>query len=224
MSGEMTRYGEKQAYEGYLSAPAAGGPGVLVLHAWWGLNDTFKAVCDRLAQAGYTAFAPDLFKGRIAKTVEEAQELVQTVEAEWSEHIQAAAGEAVDFLVRRSRSQRIGVIGFSFGAAWASVLAAMRPANVGAVVLFYGAYAPDLTPATAAFLGHFAENDPYEPREGMEELQAALKAVGRPASFFIYEGTTHWFFETDRPEAYNPQAAQLAWERTLAFLAEQLRA
>jgi carboxymethylenebutenolidase len=193
-----------------------------VLHAWWGLNDTFKSVCDRLAEAGYTAFAPDLFKGRVAKTIDEAQELARTAETEWTEHVEAAASEAVDFLVRRSRSQRIGVIGFSFGGAWASVLAAIRPANVAAVVLFYGAYAPDLTPATAAFLGHFAENDLYEPREGMEELQAALKAVGRPATFYTYDGTMHWFFEPDRPEAYNPAAAQLAWERTLAFLAEQL--
>ena len=222
MSGEMTEYGEGKKYNGYLATPAGGGPGVLVLHAWWGLNDTFKSVCDRLAEAGYTAFAPDLFKGRIAKTVDEAQELVQIVEGEWSEHVEAAASEAVDFLVRQSRNQRIGVIGFSFGAAWASVLAAIRPANVAAVVLFYGAYAPDLTPATAAFLGHFAENDPYEPREGMEKLQAALKAVGRPATFYTYEGTTHWFFEPDRPDAYNPQAAQVAWERTLAFLTEQL--
>lgn len=223
MSGEMARYGKGQEHNGYLAAPAGGGPGVLVLHAWWGLNDTFKSVCDRLAAAGYTAFAPDLFEGRVAKTVDEAQKLVEVAESEWSEHIQAAASEAVDFLVRRSRGPRIGVMGFSFGAAWASVLAAMRPANVVAVVLFYGAYAPDLTPATAAFLGHFAETDPYEPREGMDDLQSALKAVGRPATFHIYEGTTHWFFEPDRPEAYNPQAAQLAWERTLAFLAEQLQ-
>lgn len=223
MSGETTRYGEGQEYNGYLAAPAGGGPGVLVLHAWWGLNDTFKSVCDRLASEGYVAFATDLFQGRVATTVDEAQELVEIADSEWSEHIQAAAGEAVDFLARRSGGPRIGVIGFSFGAAWASVLAAMRPANVAAVVLFYGAYAPDLTPATAAFLGHFAENDPYEPREGMQELEVSLKAVGRPATFYIYEGTTHWFFEHDRPDAYNPQAAQLAWERTLAFFAEQLR-
>jgi carboxymethylenebutenolidase len=223
MPGVMTRYGTKLAYNGYLAAPASGGPGVLVLHAWWGLNDTFKSVCDRLAAEGYVAFAPDLFQGRVAKTIDEAKGLVAVADSEWSEHIQAAAGGAVDFVARRSSGPRIGVIGFSFGAAWASVLAAMRPANVAAVVLFYGAYAPDLTPATAAFLGHFAENDPYEPREGIEELQATLKAVGRPATFHIYEGTTHWFFEPDRREAYNAQAAQLSWARTLAFLAEQLR-
>jgi carboxymethylenebutenolidase len=223
MAGEMIRYGEGEKYNGYLAAHAGGGPGVLVLHAWWGLNDTFRSVCDRLAAAAYVAFAPDLFKGRVAKTIDEAQELARTAETEWSDHVQTAAGEAVDFLVRRAQSPHLGVIGFSFGAAWASVLAAMRPANVTAVVLFYGAYAPDLRPATAAFLGHFAENDLYEPREGMEELQAALKALGRPATFYIYEGTGHWFFEPDRPDAYDPKAAQLAWERTLAFLAEHLR-
>jgi carboxymethylenebutenolidase len=223
VSGEMILYGDEEKHNGYLAAPEGGGPGVLVLHAWWGLNDIFKSVCDRLAAEGYVAFAPDLFQGRVASTIHEAKKLVEIADSEWSEFIGEAADEAVDVLLHRSQSPRIGVIGFSFGAAWASVLAAMRPANVVAVVLFYGAYAPDLTPATAAFLGHFAENDPYEPRVGMDELQSALKAVGRPATFYVYEGTGHWFFEPDRRDAYNPEAAQLAWERTLAFLAEQLR-
>jgi carboxymethylenebutenolidase len=223
MSGEMTRYGEGEKYNGYLATPAGGGPGVLVLHAWWGLNDTVETVCDRLASEGYVAFAPDFFQGQVATTIDEAKKLSGTAESERADDIEAAATQAVDFLARRAYGPHIGVIGVSFGAAWASVLAAMRPANVAAVVLFYGSYAPDLTTMRAAFLGHFAENDAYEPREGMEELQAALKAAGRHATFYVYEGTTHWFFEPDRPEAYNPEAAQLAWERTLAFLAEQLR-
>jgi carboxymethylenebutenolidase len=219
----MIRYGEAEKYGGYLSAPSGGGPGVLVLHAWWGLNDTVKTVCDRLASEGYVAFAPDFFEGQVATTIDDAKKLSGAAESERSDDLEAAGTQAVDFLSQRASSPRVGAIGFSFGAAWASVLAAMRPANVAAVVLFYGSYAPDLTPVTAAFLGHFAENDAYEPREWMEALQAALKAAGRPATFYVYESTKHWFFEPDRPESYNPKAAELAWERTLAFLAEQLR-
>ena len=61
----------------YLAAPQDGGPGILVLHAWWGLKPFFKQVCDQLAAQGFTAFAPDLYQGRIATTIEEAKALME---------------------------------------------------------------------------------------------------------------------------------------------------
>ena len=225
MTGEMIRFGEEGRYSGYLatpSAPAAGAtaPAVLVLHAWWGLNETFKSLCDRLAVEGYVAFAPDLFNGRIASSLDEAMAME---DVRGADYVEEAALAAVGFITKHGSARPgIGVIGFSFGAAWATVLAKLFPRDMRAVVLFYGAYAPDLAPATAAFLGHFAEVDEWEPREGVEELRAALQAAGRPATFYFYEGTGHWFFEPDRPDAYKPEAAMLAWDRTLAFLGEQL--
>src|SRR5215510_7712704 len=60
----------------YLASPAAGGPGVLVLHAWWGLKPFFKQVCDQLAEQGFTALAPDMRDGKIAKSIDEAKELM----------------------------------------------------------------------------------------------------------------------------------------------------
>ena len=61
--------------QGFLAVPSTGkGHGVLVLHAWWGLNDTIKAFCTRLAQEGFVALAPDLFAGKIARTIEEAEQ------------------------------------------------------------------------------------------------------------------------------------------------------
>lgn len=60
--------------KGYLAIPDRGeGPGVLVLHAWWGLNDFFKNLCDRLAGEGFAAFGPDLYDGKIAVSIEEAK-------------------------------------------------------------------------------------------------------------------------------------------------------
>ena len=61
----------------YLAAPENGGPGVLVLHAWWGLKPFFKQVCDQLAEQGFTALAPDLRDGQVAKTIDEAKELME---------------------------------------------------------------------------------------------------------------------------------------------------
>ena len=69
-SQELTAYGANQTARGYLATPEHGeGPGVLVLHAWWGLNDTMRAVCMRLAEAGFVAFAPDLYHGKVADTI-----------------------------------------------------------------------------------------------------------------------------------------------------------
>ena len=76
----------------------------------------------------------------------------------------------------------------------------------------------DFSASRADYLGHFAENDPYETQANVDSLETSLRRVGRPVTFYRYPGTGHWFFEPDRTEAYNAAAASLAWERTLAFL------
>src|SRR6266481_1021932 len=69
---------------GYLAVPPSGnGPGVLVLHAWWGLNDTMKSFCDRLASEGFVAIAPDLYNGNVAETIAEAETLVKSLNANY---------------------------------------------------------------------------------------------------------------------------------------------
>ena len=127
---------------------------------------------------------------------------------------------AARFLNNNSNLEKggIAVIGFSLGAYYALKIAASEPDNIHSVVLFYGTGGFDFRASKAAFLGHFAENDPYEPRANVEYLEHALKLAGRPATFFHYPGTGHWFFEPDRTDAYNPTAADLAWSRTIKFL------
>jgi carboxymethylenebutenolidase len=84
--------------EGFLAVPPSGtGDGVLVLHAWWGLNDTIKAICTRLADAGFIAFAPDLYHGKVAKTIPEAEALGSALDANF-EQAQADIVEGVEFL------------------------------------------------------------------------------------------------------------------------------
>jgi carboxymethylenebutenolidase len=89
-------------------------------------------------------------------------------------------------------------------------------------VLFYGIGMADFSKPRAAFLGHYAEHDPWEPIEGVRQMEADMRAAGRDVTLHTYPGTGHWFFEQNRPDAYRADAAQLAWARTLDFLHAQL--
>jgi carboxymethylenebutenolidase len=203
---------------GLLAAPPSGeGPGVLVLHAWWGLNDTFKGVCTRLSESGFVAFAPDLYHGKIARTIPDAEALAHEL-FQNQERASADVMHAIQFLAGRTGRSTLAVMGFSMGANYALDLSVADPERIRSVVLFYGTGAIDFSKSRAAYLGHFAENDPYEPLSGVDELEQALKKAERPVTFYRYPGTGHWFFEPDRLDAYDEAAAKLAWDRTLTFL------
>jgi carboxymethylenebutenolidase len=202
---------------GLLVAPRGGtGPGVLVLHAWWGLNATIKAFCARLADAGFLAFAPDVYHGQVAETIADAEALVNALD---NDQAQTEIAAAARFLAERAAPNGgLAVIGFSLGANFALDLATTNPAPIAAVVIFYGTGDGDFSQSRAAYLGHFAADDPYEPQAGVAALEQQLSRAGRPVTFYQYPDTGHWFFEPDRVDAFDPAAANLAWERTLAFL------
>ncbi len=206
--------------EGFLAVPRVGsGPGILVLHAWWGLNETIKAFCSRLADSGFVAFAPDLYHGKIADTIPGAEKLSTALDANPA-IVKKEIIDAKDFLIERADQphRNLAVIGFSLGAYFALDLAATNPENINSVVVFYGTGPVDFSWSKAAFLGHFAEKDEYEPQSNVDTLEAALRKAGRPVTLFQYAGIGHWFFEPDRVQAYNQGAATLAWDRTLEFL------
>jgi carboxymethylenebutenolidase len=211
----------------YLARPDSGeGPGVLLLHAWWGLNQTFRDLADRLANEGFDVLAPDLFGGEVADTIEGAERLAGSHEANWKELLAIVQAAARRLLRDRGEIGRgIGVVGASFGAAYALMLASEPPPDVAvdAVVLIYGtASGYDWSSTSAAFQGHFAENDPFETPEGVDALEAALRSDGRTTDFHRYLGVGHWFMEADRTDAYNAEAAELAFGRIVAFLRENL--
>lgn len=202
---------------------APGNPGVVVLHAWWGLNDDVIAYADALAAAGFAVTAPDMFGGQVASTIEDAERLSSSAESPEAEPaVEATALAAVDDLAARlGPTSRIGVLGFSFGAAYATLLPAERDRLVASVV-YYGVYTGDhLGRSSAAVLGHFAETDQFESDEGIAELEDGLRAAGRDVTLHRYPGTGHWFAEPSR-DAYVLEAAELAFERTVAFLRAHL--
>ena len=201
----------------YLASPVNGGPGVLVLHAWWGLKPFFKLFCDRLAEQGFTVLAPDLRDGQIAKTIDEAKELMEKSDGQL---IGQTVFTAKDHL-REMTKGRFGLVGFSMGAAWALIVASTVPDQVAATVLFYGNEDVDVTKIKSKVMGHFSDNDEWEPNEWVDKKFGEMEAAGVDATCHTYPGVAHWFMEEDRPE-YDPAAAQLAWDRTVEFLKNNL--
>ena len=200
----------------YVAEPEQGGPGVLLLHAWWGLKPFFKQTCDRLAGQGFVVLAPDLRQGRIATTVKAAEELMEHSDRQLTGEIVVAARDHLIQMPER-RGERIGVIGFSMGGGWALMLAANAPEQVGATVLFYGSGDEDFSKVRGGVLGHFSDVDEWEPYADIQLLEKKMRAAGVDVTFHTYPGRAHWFVEEDRPE-YDAEAAGQAWDRTFKFL------
>lgn len=206
---------------GYLAIPDSGtGPGILVLHAWWGLNQFFKDLCDRLAAEGFVALAPDLLEGQVADTIEDAERQLAGADPDGLAHLTRSSLWTLREMPITPDAP-VGVIGFSMGASMALWLSARVPEAVAATTVFYGAQDIDFKDARSAYLGHFAEADPWVDDDGLALLEAELRLDELDVDFHRYPGTGHWFFERDRPE-YDAAAAALAWDRTLAFFRQHL--
>ena len=200
----------------YLAKPkSAPLGGILVLHAWWGLNEVIKDFCNRLAKEGYLVLAPDLYGGEIAVTPADAKRLRQKKIKRNPTHKQIF--EALKRLKIEARGAPLGLIGFSLGAWLGLWLLDEMPKDIAATVLFYGARGGDFAQTKSAFIGHFAETDEFVSDSGRMKLEKTLKAAGHATEFHVYPETHHWFFENDRPE-FKRQAAELAWQRTVQFL------
>jgi carboxymethylenebutenolidase len=139
------------------------------------------------------------------------------MDRKWSQSLINLAVDTLSGLPSLARTG-IGVIGFSLGASYAVEVARSRNKLVEAVVLYYGTGGGKIDKTNAAFLGHFAEQDAWGAQPSrVQALASRIRSAGREATFYTYPGTAHWFAEADRPE-YRPEAAALAWERTISFL------
>lgn len=204
----------------YLVQPDDGpGPGVLVLHSWWGLTRSVKDVVERLADAGYTALAPDLCDGVVPVDADEAQRLL--VESDPN----LTASLVLDSIVALRAHSRVpqdpvAVVGFSMGASWGLWAATRQPSSVRAVVAYYGAQNIDFDSLLSPVLGHFAESDPLVSEDELVEMQARLLLSDKHIEVHRYPGTGHWFAESGVATHHDPEAAELAWSRTVGFLDE----
>lgn len=206
----------KSRGSGYLAYSDRIGPGVLVLHEFFGLTPSFRDYCDRLCDEGFTALAPDLYDGAIAEDVEGAEALRDSLDVET---VMARLRAAAEHLTSNWHP-RLGVVGFSLGAWYASKLARELPAE--AAVLYYGVPDDDPGTWTGPLQGHYASDDEWEPLDRVRATLIALEDRGVEVDAHVYEGTGHWFANADVPEHFNEPAAALAWSRTIDFLRHHL--
>jgi carboxymethylenebutenolidase len=226
MAGSMTEIPvDGDAVPAYISLPPAGsGPGVVVIQEWWGLVPHIRNVTDRLAAQGFVAVAPDLYRGRQTAEPDEAGKLVMEMQLEQAAKDMAAAVDAL-LAMPETTGEGVGVVGFCVGGGLALYLASLKP-EVTAVVCYYGfprgGLDWDLSAVKGAVLGHFAEEDDFASPELVERMERQLRDAGVEVTFYHYPGTTHAFFNDDRPEVYHPDAAATSWQRTLEFLRTRL--
>lgn len=210
---------------GYLAAPESGGGiPVVVLQEWWGLEDHIKGVVDRLAGEGFLALAPDLFHGETTDQPDEAEQKMMALSMDEAEMEMRGA---VDYLAghEQAEGERVGAVGFCLGGGLAVWAASVNP-KVGAVVTYYYVMPhgkPDFSKISGPVLGHFGTADDFVSVEDAEALEKELRDAGVDVDFEFYEGAGHAFYnDTDRMGTYDPEAAALSWDRTIAFLRSNL--
>ncbi len=219
--GEFTTIMARDGHEfqAYLAAPTAKPRGaVVVLQEIYGVNHHIRAVTDSFAAEGYTAIAPALFD-RIRRGIElgygpedrpQAFGYMQQLKIDDTLKDVGAAIAVV------KNSGRVGTVGFCWGGRVSYLAACDLP--VACAVVYYGKIADHLTKKTKrAVLYHFGSEDKSIPLSDVEKI----KATYPEAPVNIYEGAEHGFNCDERP-TYNPQAAALARQRTLEFLARYL--
>ena len=228
--GKMVSYKrpDGKSVNAYLAEPPAGAkaPGMVVIQEWWGLNDQIKGVADKLAKSGYRALVPDLYRGKVALEANEAQHLMQGL------NFGEAAGQdirgAVQYL--KQSSPKVGVTGFCMGGAL-TVLSAVNVPEADAAVIWYG-YPPleyvDAKKIKAPLLGHWATQDQAFVIGGVDALEKKLRDANVKFEFHRYNCKHAFANETaDQKKLdmlkYDSKAAELAWQRTMDFLAKQLK-
>ncbi len=209
---------------GYLAVPEQSKvPGVIVIQEWWGLVPHIKDVCDRFASEGFVALAPDLYHGKTTSSPDEAGKLMMAMRIDEAEKDLRGA---INFLLQHAavKGPKVGTVGFCMGGAL-SLYAATKNSQVEACVVFYGGHPnvkPDLPNLHAPMLGLYAERDGFVTPQAARQLEGQLKELGKSVDVHIYPGVDHAFFNDQRPQVSNAEAAQDAWQRVLKFFRKYL--
>ncbi len=218
---DEVRYGHFVFPEGMVDPS----PAIIVIHEWWGLNEGVRAMADRLAGLGYIVLAVDLFGGDTASTSAEARELMINV-VENPDRATENIRQAYKFLKDTAGAPRIASLGWCFGGGWSLNTALLFPDELDAAVIYYGQVTDNetkLEPLKVPILGIFAAEDRSIPVESVHGFEQALENLGKNYEIEIFPGVGH-AFANPTGRSYNADAADKAWEQTIAFLDSHLAA
>ena len=219
-------YGQSgdQLHKGYLSQPEniKAKSGLIVIHEWWGLNEDIHLMADQLAGLGYDSLAVDLYDGKSAEGVREAFQLMTGL----SKNEDAALAnlkEAYDYLTNELGVEQVGIIGWCLGGKWSLRGSLMLPNEIDATVIYYGSLIDDreqLATLEMPIIGFVGTKDrPYINQ--FIQFDKDLKALNKDYSVHFYEGAGHAFANASGT-AYEPEAAEDSWKKTVNFLAAHL--
>lgn len=214
-SGEM---------RGYLVSPRSEGPhpAVLVIHENRGLNPYIEDVARRLAVEGFLALAPDGLApvGGYPGNDDDGKVLQKSLD---QAKLKQDMLNSAEFVKSHENSNgKLGATGFCWGGGTTNFLAVEMGSGLSAGVPFYGAApkAEDVARIEAPLLVQLAEDD-KRINSMWPDFEAALKANNKAYEQFTYPGTRHGFHNNSTPR-YNEEAANLAWDRTVALFKSTL--
>lgn len=205
---------------GYLAKPASGtGKGVVVFQEWWGLNDNIKSIADRFAGEGFVALAPDMYHGKVTAEPDEAGKLLMALNIEQA--AKDAAG-AVAYL-KQLTGGPVGTTGFCMGGALSLFTACNAGSDVAACIDYYGGHPAvkyNWDGLKAPVLAFWAEHDDFV-NPNIPTYEAEMKKRGIDYEAVVYPGTQHAYFN-DTGDAYNKEAAEASWQKSLEFFRKHL--
>ena len=207
-----------KATRGHLAMAGKGRPGVVVIQEWWGLNDQICGVADRFARLGWNALAPDLYRGRLTASPDEANHLMSSLDFPDATH-QDLRGAAQAL---KCHGGKVAVMGFCMGGAL-TIAAAVHVPEADAAVCFYGIPPKEFADPgkiRVPLQGHFANRDDWCTPTAVNDLETALKAAGARCEICRYDAAHA--FANERSAAYDVACANQAWDRMEAFLKAQL--
>lgn len=192
---------------------------VVIVHEWWGLNDHIKDIARRYAKEGFVAIAPDLYRGEVATSPEEASNMMNALAIEDGlDTVKNAIAAAVE----KYEISRFGITGFCMGGTYA-LEAACKLEGINAAAPFYGDVPDEFTLKGLKCPVMFVSGtkDQWINPEKVAELERIAKTGMLPVESVKYEAD-HAFFNDTRPEVYDSEAAKDAWSKVIAFFNEKL--
>ncbi|OYT98439.1 MAG: carboxymethylenebutenolidase [Burkholderiales bacterium PBB1] len=220
-----------QTASGYLAEPIhpTDAPGIVVIQEWWGLNEQIRGVADRLAQAGYRALVPDLYRGQLTVEAEEAHHLMSALNF-GDAASQDIRGAVLHLKQTGTAGAKVGITGFCMGGAL-TLLSLCATPEADAGVVWYGCPPLEYIDAAklkAPLLGHWATQDEFFPIATVDALEAKLRAAH--VNFAFHRYLAHHAFANETAVGpgripatqFDPVWAQQAWDRTLRFFGKWL--